>query len=1008
VKFLSLRRSILIVLLTFVGQVSFSQAFNFQELSIQQGLPQSQAYAILFDSTQHAWIGTQGGGLCRYDGEDFDYFTKSDSLISNRVYCLAQLNDEIYVGQKGGISVFDLKGNFTVNFRLPRPASIVQDVLRYEGEILCATDNGLYYINKGQLKKVEDNPSVTSSNIYRFFVEKENLWLCTNSGLLNFKDPLKKLNNARGLSSDQVQCVTEFGDYWVIGTYGQGVDVYSPLEGVLKVNPFESLENHIVLSLYAVDDQELWVGTLNNGVYVYSRKDGSLRNFNTDNGLSNNHIKSITADYWGNIWIGTSGGGVSVFQNSPFVEYNNSSGLNGNYVYSVLNTSKNSLWSSTEGNGVVRINDTSVVVFDEEYGFVSEKVKAIFEDNQGDIWFGTEGQGLGVYSQYDGKDTVYRYNSRNGLNSNWVKCFTQNNGRNSKIYIGTAGAGILEVNQGVNFPLNASFKKVKSNGDQIPDRISSLNFINNELWFTSSENNYGYYSNGQARVFSNSKGAFRNCIGLEDQRWLGSVDNGIMVLKMYEDSIVSKKWITESEGLSSNNIYQLVLKQNEIWVGTERGLDRLILDSLLNVSSIQHFGFEEGFEGVETNINAASVDKAGRLWFGTVEGLYQYQGGEVNYNQRKPPVLSLDDFSIFYESIESTEFASYFEDGKMIQDLVLPYDKNHIGFSFKAIHYTYSKNILFRWQLVGADKDWTPPTKVNTATYSNLNPGKYTFKLQASIDEDWDTDPIILEFEIDQPYYEKFWFKVMYYAVIGFILLLIILIIIYRIKKKNKALTEKFEMEKNMIELEQQALRLQMNPHFIFNVLTSIHNLIILNDSGKARYALAKFSKLMRRVLENSREKFISIDDEIETLENYVQLEKLTANLDITLNIDIDESVDSGEEILPPLMIQPFVENSIIHGLKELTYPGEINVGFKLLNDHLLECFIEDNGRGRAKAAQINAQKENYHKSTALQVTQERLANLNKDAKFVPFEIIDLKDDDGNPNGTKVIMRIVI
>src|SRR5690606_30278015 len=213
-------------------------------------------------------------------------------------------------------------------------------------------------------------------------------------------------------------------------------------------------------------------------------------------------------------------------------------------------------------------------------------------------------------------------------------------------------------------------------------------------------------------------------------------------------------------------------------------------------------------------------------------------------------------------------------------------------------------------------------------------------------------------FSIDQPYYEKFWFKAMYYSAIGLVLLIIALVIYLRIRRKNKSIREKFEMEKNLVELEQKALRLQMNPHFIFNVLNSIHNLIILNDPDKARYALSKFSKLMRSVLENSREKFISVDDEVATLENYVQLEKLTSNADAELIIDIDDNLDPAENMLPPLMIQPFVENAIIHGLKDIDYPGQIRVGFKLINEHLLECYVEDNGKGREASAMINAQKE--------------------------------------------------
>ncbi|MBD3638974.1 MAG: histidine kinase [Crocinitomicaceae bacterium] len=987
------------------------QAYNFQELSIQQGLPQSQAYDILFDSTQHAWIGTQGGGLCRYDGFEFNYFTKNDSLLSNRVFSLEQIGDEVWVGQKGGLSVFDLNARFLRNYELDQPSSVVLDIVQYKDAIYVATDIGPYYIKKGKLVKYTDNVSITSVNIYNFFTSSEGLWCCTNEGLLHFEDPMRKITEAKGLAANQVNCAIEFGEYWIIGTYGGGVEIYSPSDGLLKQNPFSALNEMIILTLYAASNDELWIGTLNNGAYVYSQKEETLKNYQTSNGLTNNHVRCIKADHWDNIWIGTSGGGVSIFQNSPFIKYNTSSGLNANYVYTVLNTKDNNIWVGTEATGVVRLNDTSAITFDEEYGFYSEKVKALYEDKNGDIWIGTEGKGLGIFSQYDAKDTIYTYISTStpGMTSDWIKCFAEDS-RTGTMYIGTGGGGVMSLNRTWEFPLNQRFKSVRPGNRLFPARINSLDFIEGQLWFTSPDGTFGYYRSGIMVFDVHESASFRNCVGTYNKRWLGSTDNGILEVTLEGDSLSSNSWITVNEGLSSNNIYQLVLNESEdeLWVGTEKGLDRVELDSAYNISGIEHFGFEEGFEGVETNINASYLDKQGNLWFGTVDGLYLYQGGEVNYEQRKPPVLSLNDFSIFYESIENTEYAAYFEDGKMVKDLMLPYDMNHIGFSFKAIHYTYAKNIRYRWRLSGADPEWTPPSKLTNATYSNLPPGNYVFQVKASIDDNWDMKPVEVRFRIDEPYYEKFWFKAMYYSIIAFVLLVIGLLVYLRIRRKNIAIREKFEMEKNLVELEQKALRLQMNPHFIFNVLNSIHNLIILNDPDKARYALSKFSKLMRRVLENSREKFISVDDEVETLENYVQLEKLTSNLDVELIIEIDENVDPAENILPPLMIQPFVENAIIHGLKDIDYPGQIKVGFKLLHEHLLECYVEDNGRGRKKVDEIKAQKANYHKSTALKVTQERLANLNQEVDFVPFEIIDLKDAAGNPKGTRVVFRLAI
>ncbi len=985
----------------------YSQSYNFQKISIQEGLPQSQSYALLFDSTQHAWIGTQGGGLCRYDGHEFQYFTKQDSLISNRIFSLKQIDNKIWVGQKGGVSLFDLRGRHLSNYYSTNTNAIINDIIEFENNILFATDKGPQYLNNDSLFNWNDNVTAAGQNTFSFFKEKQDLWLCTEIGLLNFKEPLTKINKARGLSANQVQCVKEFGDYWVIGTYGGGVNIYSPIEGVLKKNPFESLNDQIVLTLFVAKNGELWIGTLNNGVFVYSRKDGSLKNYSAANGLSNNHIRVISADLWQNIWIGTSGGGVSIFQNSPFVKYNTENGLMGNYIYSVLKTDRDGLWVGAEGSPVFRVNDTATVVFDEEYGFNSEKVKSLFQDANGDIWIGTEGLGLGIYSLYDGKDTIYSWSNSNGMSSNWIRAFAQKD-KNSPVYIGTGGGGLMAVEKTWEFPVKLNFKRIRPENREAPERISSLNFCEDQLWFTSSSGEFGYLKNN--RIFSQNRGnnVFRNSTGSNQMIWLGSSDNGVLQIEMDDDSIKSENWISVENGLSSNNIYQLNFHDNLLWLGSEKGLDQVQFDSLFNILSIEHFGYEEGFEGVETNINATDIDDDQNLWFGTVNGLFLYQGGEVNYNQRKPPVLQLLDLSVFYESIDSTEFSDCFENGDLVKSLILPYNMNHIGFSFKAIHYAYSKNIRYRWKLEGADRNWTPPSKNTTATYSNLQSGSYVFKVQASIDENWEGQTIEIPFQIDQPYYEKFWFKMGYYGLILLLILIVVLIIVFRIRRKNKAIKEKFELEKNLIELEQKALRLQMNPHFIFNVLTSIHNLIILNDSDKARYALSKFSKLMRRVLENSREKFISIDDEIETLENYVQLEKLTSNLDLELLIEIDDKIDGAEEFLPPLMIQPFVENAIIHGLKEIDYTGRIEVGFKLLNEHLLECWVQDNGRGRGKAATINAQKENYHKSTALQVTQERLANLNKTGGFVPFEILDLTSKNGEAAGTKVIFRLEI
>ena len=211
-------------------------------------------------------------------------------------------------------------------------------------------------------------------------------------------------------------------------------------------------------------------------------------------------------------------------------------------------------------------------------------------------------------------------------------------------------------------------------------------------------------------------------------------------------------------------------------------------------------------------------------------------------------------------------------------------------------------------------------------------------------------------------------------------------------------------MERSMLELEQKALRLQMNPHFIFNSLNSVQALILRKDQKSARYYLAKFSKLMRQTLENSRSQLISVRDEISALENYLELENFGREEPIEFIINIGENIDPDNVLIPAILLQPFAENAIIHGFKELERKPILQVEFSL-QDEILTCSISDNGNGRKHAKKSKAQIEQQHKSAALAVTQERLSLLNQNEVKKGFEIIDLYDD-GIAMGTKVVLRM--
>jgi LytS/YehU family sensor histidine kinase len=225
---------------------------------------------------------------------------------------------------------------------------------------------------------------------------------------------------------------------------------------------------------------------------------------------------------------------------------------------------------------------------------------------------------------------------------------------------------------------------------------------------------------------------------------------------------------------------------------------------------------------------------------------------------------------------------------------------------------------------------------------------------------------------------------------------------------------KQLQMAKEIVELEQKTLRLQMNPHFIFNALNSIQSNIGTGNEKEARYYLAKFSRLMRQILDNSRNPVITLEEEVQTLENYLLIEKFCNGDRFDYQINVDLNLEADFIQIPPMLLQPFVENAIKHGFKQKDASNENNQRGLIIVDfkekgNILECSVTDNGIGREKSNELNQlSKETYHKSTALLVTQERLDLLNENENFQSLEMIDLYDENGVATGTKVILRLKI
>lgn len=260
----------------------------------------------------------------------------------------------------------------------------------------------------------------------------------------------------------------------------------------------------------------------------------------------------------------------------------------------------------------------------------------------------------------------------------------------------------------------------------------------------------------------------------------------------------------------------------------------------------------------------------------------------------------------------------------------------------------------------------------------------------------WNETGLAIPIVIRPPFWKTTWFYILEF-------LLAISAVFFIIKYREKKIRE----QNRFLVLEQKLLRSQMNPHFIFNSLSSIQSFIFESNPVEAGSYLSRFAELIRSILYNSREEYISLEKEVQTLTNYLDLQKLRYENKFDYEIDVDLLLDAETISIPPMMAQPFIENAIEHGIKHLDDKGFINISFTLLDDTVL-IIVEDNGIGIRAAKKINNSKAKEHQSLATIITRERIEILNKGQKSKKYymEIKDSTDLNGNVVGTKVKLII--
>ena len=855
---------IFISLTLFVSSItSYAQHYSFTNYSLEEGLPQSEVSSLIQDKTGNIWLGTNGGGLSRFNGQEFFSYNKDHGLADNNIRSLFQDEKEnIWIGTSTGISVFDgIKFiNYSENDSLPsamyyriqegNDGKVWALGIKNKERFLVYLENG-YFHNASKLY-----PELSENNrVFSILNDPSGKILITSrNALYEYKDDtLSKsdLNN-EPLFKDQVIVPAFFDssqDCWYrtfkpdfgFSIYKHKNNRFTKIDLPESINPLDI--NNISLD----SENKLWVCIKEVGLVVVSEKGTEI--IDQSKGLISPYINETLEDKEGNIWLTTNGNGLIKYGSNKFLSLDFSNIIGGNIVLATLQDSKGYFWFSISGKGIVRHKDGDIQTFNSDIHPALSRCTNFHELDNGGVLIATE-EGLLEY--------------KNGKIKNVSKAY----GFKPKVVVrdickSKDGIWFSVINQGLVFIDKKKNRRIigKESHDLLTDNISNI-FIDSKkrLWF-SHILGVSVLDGDKVINYDQSNGLSHNWVlqTCEDQLgriWAATFSGGLC---FWDD----QRWTTigTKDGLSSEITYSVLTdKEGNIWAGTQNGVDRISIDLSGNIDKIRNYDKYDGFTGIENNSASNYIDSEQNLWFGTINGAMVFNPVNDNVNIT-PPIIQLTEINLFFKKINwndnkyqnvSSVISPWFP---IPQDLILTHDMHHLTFNFEALSYKSPEKVKYKWILEGLDKEWSPITNKSEAIYSRIPPGTYTFKVKASnSDGIWTPTPYEYSFSILPPWWLTWWFLSLLAIFLGIVLFLTIKIRLINIRNKQKVLeimvfdktkeirSQKTEIEKKNEALEAQKEEILQQSQFLQK---SYMNLVHLNDIGKIITANLSFERII-------------------------------------------------------------------------------------------------------------------------------------------------------------------
>ncbi|HBS86211.1 MAG: hypothetical protein A2W91_09430 [Bacteroidetes bacterium GWF2_38_335] len=779
-----------------VYQVS-AQKYHFINYTVQNGFPQSNADHVFQDSQGFMWFATQNGAV-KFDGHNYQVINEKDGLPSSVVQHINQDSEgNFWISTKSGLTKIDKNGKIKT-FTEKDGFSSPEIICTYEinpGKMLVCTRKSAAIISGEKVIKISPDVHV------RFFLKMKSgqIWAATAGGINilngNFLEPLKS-----GLSEFQLSFsdMAEVGDSLIWFSTSHGIYKYNGRKFELFTENEGLISNKINCLLYDSEGY-LWYSSENKGCGRY--KNGVFQNFTPENGITSLSVLSLFEDREKNIWMGSRNGVSMLNVHSPFVHFDKVSPAEGEIVLGIKGDESGNIWFCTYGHGLVKYDGTTYETLDTKKGSIEDYFFDVEIDRK-TVWLASANNGI---IKYDGKNFT-RINKIGEKRLERVYNIFKDSYGN--IWFGGNYKGVVKYD-GENFTVYNP-----ENGFEGGDVMGIGEDPAKNMWFSSTSSGL-YMYNGKKFISFGEMGMDNNyirCVAYcNDVMWCGTASEGIIGVSE-KNGKFSWKYVNTDLGISSNNVYILYPdSRGNLWCGTEKGIDRISFDKNGSDILVKNYTKDEGFYGVETNINGAFEDRKGNIWFGTVDGATCY------FPERDAPSMLetntyITRLRLFFEDFNWKEYCSSVDDGGLPVDLVLPWDMNHLTFDFIGLCYSNPDKVKYRYRLLGQSDIWSPPTSDPKAVFTNITPGKYEFQvISSNSDGVWNENPVTLKFTIEPPYWQKLWFILL---VSGAVLSFVILIVNLRIralKAAKKVLEMKVINRTQEIQHQKEEIEAQRN-----------------------------------------------------------------------------------------------------------------------------------------------------------------------------------------------------